>query len=86
MVTASEIRAEGFRAHQKDWGMPLVAKTIAEMERIGADTTTKARLFAVSSTESGAWLNALPSPALSNLLDNDSLRTSVAFRLGAPVC
>ncbi|XP_063359932.1 uncharacterized protein LOC134649149 [Cydia amplana] len=48
--------------------------------------TERARLLAVSQSESGAWLHALPSPQLGTLLDSDSLRVSVALRLGCKVC
>ncbi|KAI5635032.1 hypothetical protein NE865_12264 [Phthorimaea operculella] len=49
----------------------------------GADV---ARIKAVTCPESGAWLQALPSPQLSTLLDNDTLRIAVALRLGCMVC
>lgn len=45
-----------------------------------------ARLKAVSQSESGAWLQALPSPHLGTLLDGESLRVAVALRLGCKVC
>ena len=35
---------------------------------------TRARLFSVFSSESGAWLGALPAPSLGTKLDNESLR------------
>ncbi|KAI5637191.1 hypothetical protein NE865_10088 [Phthorimaea operculella] len=45
-----------------------------------------ARIKAVTCPESGAWLQALPSPQLGTLLDNDTLRIAVALRLGCRVC
>ncbi|GAV00935.1 hypothetical protein RvY_11717 [Ramazzottius varieornatus] len=48
--------------------------------------TEKARMLAVSSEESVAWLNALPASSLGNLLEDDTLRISVGPRMGAPVC
>ncbi|XP_047999651.1 uncharacterized protein LOC125236770 [Leguminivora glycinivorella] len=45
-----------------------------------------ARLRSVSKVEAGAWLQALPSPHLGTLLDSDSMRVAVAFRLGCDVC
>ncbi|XP_047984053.1 uncharacterized protein LOC125224669 [Leguminivora glycinivorella] len=50
---------------------------------VGVD---RARLLAGSRPESGAWLQALPSPHFGTLLDNDSLRVAVALRLGCDVC
>ena len=37
-----------------------------------SDAKTKARLLSVSSSESGAWLAALPVPSLGTKLDNES--------------
>ncbi|XP_063636072.1 coiled-coil domain-containing protein 18-like [Cydia splendana] len=51
-----------------------------------ASGVDRARLLAVARPESGAWLQALPSPQLGTLLDGDSLRVSVALRLGCDVC
>lgn len=49
----------------------------------GADL---AILRAVSRTEAGAWVQALPAPHLGTLLDSDSMRVAVALRLGCDVC
>lgn len=45
-----------------------------------------ARLRAVSQSESGSRLQALPSSQLGTLLDVDPLRVIVALRLGCKVC
>ncbi|KAI5643342.1 hypothetical protein NE865_04760 [Phthorimaea operculella] len=48
--------------------------------------TGLARIKAATCPESGAWLQALPSPQLGTHLDNDSLRVAVALRLGCRIC
>ncbi|GBP30164.1 hypothetical protein EVAR_94471_1 [Eumeta japonica] len=50
------------------------------------NATNKARLMAVLISESEVWLHALPSPNFGILLDDNSLRVVVAFRLGYNVC
>jgi hypothetical protein len=70
---------------QKKWDSVLVDHLHQEMIS-SAVLEEKARLLAVSTKESGMWLNALPIPTLGNLLDNDALRVSIALRLGAKVC
>ncbi|KAI8426402.1 hypothetical protein MSG28_005249 [Choristoneura fumiferana] len=44
-----------------------------------------ARLKASATPESGAWLQALPSPQLGTLLDNDSLLIAIELRLACKV-
>ena len=44
-----------------------------------------ARLLAAAAPHTGAWLQALPSPALGLHLSEDAVRISVALRIGAPV-
>lgn len=65
-----------------DVGANRVQKQLLS-EAAGADL---ARLRAVSRSESGAWLHALPSPHLGTFLDDDSLRVAVGLRLGCKVC
>ena len=50
-----------------------------------SDTKTKARLLSVSSSESGAWLGALPVPSLGTKLHNESLRIALGLCLGVPI-
>lgn len=49
------------------------------------DKRQKARLLALQEPESNAWLKALPSVSLGNVLDDPSFRISVGLRLGMPV-
>ena len=51
-----------------------------------ANQVHSARLRAAASPHTGAWLQALPSPSLGLLLDEETVRVNVALRLGAPIC
>ncbi|KAI5642071.1 hypothetical protein NE865_05763 [Phthorimaea operculella] len=70
---------------QRLWDDPCAKDAIQKLidTSSGADL---ARLKAACCHESGAWLNALPSPHLGTYLDNNSLRIAVALRLGCKVC
>ncbi|KAJ8721909.1 hypothetical protein PYW08_004311 [Mythimna loreyi] len=70
---------------QRAWD-DIGVKLLQEQLLGGAMGVDKARLRAVSQPESGAWLQAIPSPHLGTLLDDDSLRVAVALRLGCRVC
>ncbi|KAJ2939808.1 hypothetical protein O0L34_g18001 [Tuta absoluta] len=70
---------------QRGWDDVGCKKTLDRLMVAAADTDL-ARLRAVSRSEAGAWLQALPSPHMGILLDSDSLRVAVAFRLGCDVC
>ncbi|XP_037975355.2 uncharacterized protein LOC119694031 [Plutella xylostella] len=70
---------------QRDWDEEMCRVTVAALlaQNTGAEL---ARLRAVSQPESGLWLQALPSPQMGTLLDDDSLRVAVALRLGCDIC
>lgn len=70
---------------QRSWDDLLGKQLIAQWrsENTGVEL---ARINAVTTPESGAWLYALPSPHMGTLLDDDSLRVAAALRLGCPVC
>ena len=70
---------------QKAWDelycMKMKQDLLNEVDQIG-----RARLLAACAEGSGAWLHALPVPALGTLMDNDCVRIVVALRVGAIVC
>ena len=73
------------QARQSSWtkmGHAQASESLLE----NANVITQARLLASSSTESAAWLAALPVSTFGNLLDDPSLRISVHLRLGASTC
>lgn len=72
---------------QKTWSSPVMEKKLSDLlVSVENDACQKARLLATSQEESGLWLSALPSTSLGLCLDNDSLRISVALRIGAKIC
>ena len=62
---------------QRSWDQPIVSRKLEVLMEI-ADAKTQARLFALSTPESGAWLRALPVATVANLLNDDTLRISGA--------
>ena len=70
---------------QEQWDLPAVDKAL-DLLRSEATERDKVRLMALSASESGSWLHALPVPGLGTLLDDDCLRIAVALRLGADMC
>jgi hypothetical protein len=84
-ITGQQAPLQAVRKMQKTWDSPMTDMTLSEI--LDADNLRdKARVKAAATKESGCWLNAIPIPSLGNLLDDSTLRISIALRLGAEVC
>ena len=70
------------RKSQKNWDNPRAKLKSLSLIENAANDLARARLLASAAPKSGVWLNAIPVPALGLKLDNESLRISVALRLG----
>ena len=73
------------KCRQKAWDS-IIAERHRDSLLSEANQNVRARLLSAATPESGAWLRALPAPSLGTLLDNDTLRISIALRVGAAVC
>ena len=64
---------------------PKALGTYGSLLNTATDPSDRARLLAVATKESGAWLSALPLSTLGLRMDNDVVRIAVGLRLGAPL-
>ena len=71
---------------QKAWDVPRIMSTYDALLEASPNLSTRARLLAVATRESGVWLNVLPVSSLGLCMDNDVIRVDVGLRLGAPLC
>ena len=78
--------ADTLSHHQKSWNTPMIMATLDTLLEDAPDATTTARLLAASTSESGAWLNALPIFSLGLKMDNNTIRVAVGIRLGTQLC
>ena len=76
---------EELKKFQRSWD-EIRSKSIFDELLSSSGPTDRARLLASSTKSSSKWLQAVPSPQLGLLLDNDSTRVAVALRLGNKVC
>ena len=71
--------------NQKEWDNVNCTALVGFLKQ-GLDQHHLACHNSALSPHSGDWLNSLPCSSLGTLLDNESLRIGVAFRLGLRIC
>lgn len=80
--SATELPAEILREYEKAWDSPLLTTRVQFLkENTAGDPTSKARLLAVATLESSAWLASYPAFTLETELDDHTARNAVALRL-----
>ena len=70
---------------QRGWDEAVCKIEYSKLLQYSKDQIALARLHAAAAPHTGAWLQALPSPALGLHLNEDAVRISVALRIGADV-
>ena len=70
---------------QHGWDELLYERHFSTVLNSASDVQDKTHLLSVASSESGAWLGALPVPSLGTKLDNESLGIALGLRLGVPI-
>ena len=70
---------------QRGWDEAVCKLEYNNLLQCSSDQIASARLRAAAAPHTGAWLQALPSPSLGLHLNADTVRISVALRIGAPV-
>ena len=73
------------KSQQKAWDF-ILAERLRDKLHSEAHQFARARLLSAAAPESGAWLRAIPAASLGTLLDSETLRITIALRVGADVC
>ena len=71
---------------QKAWDGVRVCLSADRLLQNAKDESDRVRLLAVSTKESGAWLETLPLSSMGLWMDDNTLRVSVGLSLGIPIC
>ena len=69
--------------HQKSWDIPTILAIILNS---ATNESSKSRLLAAFSEESGIWLNALPLSSLDLRMNDSTFQIAVSLRLGLAFC
>ena len=85
-ITGKPILTGDAAVSQKAWDQPIIKLAYTQILQGSNDVESRARLLAVASRESGAWLHAIPIPSLGTKLSNDCVRIAVGLRLGTDIC
>ena len=83
-AVGKEVPKDEVSSQQKPWDSPL-AECKRDRLLINCNQFGRARILGAATSESGAWLRALPSSSLGTHLDNHAVRVAVALRVGADV-
>jgi len=71
---------------QAVWDRSGIVAIKDKLQTVLTDPRLKASFLAATTPHSGDWLNALPIASCGLRMDDESVRVSVAFRLGLSVC
>ena len=72
--------------YQTNWDKEIIESNYQKLLTSAPTKEDRARILAVSSTNSSDWLNAVPIPSLGLKLDPMTHKISCSYRLGSPLC